>query len=289
MARGLDHVVHAVLDLDAAAEFYHRLGFTVGPRNIHPWGTHNRIVQLHGFFLELLTLAEPEKLGAEGLSVLFGRFHQNFLERHEGLSALILESQDVDADAIEFARAGIAASTAIWFERQGRRPDGGVATVGFGLAFASDPKASQVAFASCHQRHPELFWDTRLQAHPNTAFAIDGVVMVAENPTDHHIFLSALTGRRDLHATSSGITVVTPRGEISIMDPRSFLDHYHVIPPEIARSTRLAAIRIGVRNPTILRDILGTEGIAHQVVLNRFIISAQVAFGATLVFEHREN
>ncbi len=30
MARGLDHIVHAVRDLDAAADFYRRLGFIVG-------------------------------------------------------------------------------------------------------------------------------------------------------------------------------------------------------------------------------------------------------------------
>lgn len=45
MPRGLDHIVHAVRDLDAAAALYKSLGFTVGARNRHPWGTHNYIVQ----------------------------------------------------------------------------------------------------------------------------------------------------------------------------------------------------------------------------------------------------
>ncbi|MGP8122859.1 MAG: VOC family protein, partial [Xanthobacteraceae bacterium] len=44
MSRGLDHIVHAVRGLDAAAEFYRRAGFVVGARNRHPWGTHNHIV-----------------------------------------------------------------------------------------------------------------------------------------------------------------------------------------------------------------------------------------------------
>jgi Glyoxalase-like domain len=35
MPHGLDHFVHAVRDLDAAAEFYSRAGFTVGARNRH--------------------------------------------------------------------------------------------------------------------------------------------------------------------------------------------------------------------------------------------------------------
>jgi catechol 2,3-dioxygenase-like lactoylglutathione lyase family enzyme len=45
MPHGLDHIVHAVRDLDAAAEFYAGAGFTVGARNRHARGTRNRIVQ----------------------------------------------------------------------------------------------------------------------------------------------------------------------------------------------------------------------------------------------------
>jgi catechol 2,3-dioxygenase-like lactoylglutathione lyase family enzyme len=54
MARGLDHIVHAVRDLDAAAELYRGLGFTIGARNRHPWGTHNHIIEFAGVFIELL-------------------------------------------------------------------------------------------------------------------------------------------------------------------------------------------------------------------------------------------
>ena len=56
-----------------AADLYRRLGFTVGARNRHPWGTHNHLVQLPGFFVELLTMAEPDKLGTDGFSKLFAR------------------------------------------------------------------------------------------------------------------------------------------------------------------------------------------------------------------------
>ena len=54
MARGLDHIVHAVRDLDRAADLYRKLGFTVGARNTHPWGTQNHIVQFDGCFIEVL-------------------------------------------------------------------------------------------------------------------------------------------------------------------------------------------------------------------------------------------
>ena len=117
MPRGLDHVVHAARDLDAAVNLYRRLGFTVGARNRHAWGTHNHLVQLPGFFVELLTVAEPEKLGADGFSALFGTFNRVFLKDREGLSLLILESRDAVADAALFRQAGIAVSDALHFEQ----------------------------------------------------------------------------------------------------------------------------------------------------------------------------
>src|SRR6266540_4181791 len=124
MPRGLDHIVHAVRDLDAAAELYARLGFRVGVRNRHPWGTHNRIVQLPGFFVELLTVAEPEKLGKDAFSTHFGRPNEAFLRRAEGLSFVMVESKDAVQDLASLRQAAIEVSDVATFEREGKRPDG---------------------------------------------------------------------------------------------------------------------------------------------------------------------
>src|SRR5437763_15574491 len=158
MPGGLDHVIHAVRDLEAAAELYRRLGFTVGALNRHSWGTHNRLVQLPGFFIELLTVAEPEKLGSDGFSTLFGRFNQSFLTRHEGLSILLLEGSDAAADAATFKSAGIAASDAMRFEREGKRPDGSTVKLAFSRVFARDAGAPETSFATCQQHFPESCW-----------------------------------------------------------------------------------------------------------------------------------
>jgi catechol 2,3-dioxygenase-like lactoylglutathione lyase family enzyme len=49
MPRGLDHIVRAVRDLDAAAELYRRAGFTVGARNRHAWGRTTLSCSFLGF------------------------------------------------------------------------------------------------------------------------------------------------------------------------------------------------------------------------------------------------
>ena len=44
MLLGIDHIVIVVRDLDAAAQDYERLGFTVVPGGKHPVGTHNALI-----------------------------------------------------------------------------------------------------------------------------------------------------------------------------------------------------------------------------------------------------
>jgi hypothetical protein len=285
MSRGLDHVVHAVRDLDAAVELYRRLGFTVGARNVHSWGTHNHLVQLPGFFVELLTVAEPGKLGSDGFSTLFGRFNQSFLAAHQGLSLLLLESGDAAADAAAFSSAGIAASEVMTFEREGKRPDDSAVKLAFSLAFARDAKAPEIGFAVCQQHFPENFWNPAFQRHPNTASGIAGVVLVAENPTDHHIFLSSLTDVRDLHATSSGVTASTPRGDIKVMDPAAFRSHFGTEPPDISRGARLSALQFRVRDRVALTAALTAGEIASSARMGLIVVAPETAMGATLVFD----
>ncbi len=288
MARGLDHVAHAVRDLDAAADLYRRMGFTVGARNRHSWGTHNSIVQLPGFFVELLTIGEPEKLGTDGLSTLFGRFNERFLKSREGLSFLVLESHDAKADAAAFRAAGIAASEALPFERDAKRPDGSVVKVGFSLAFARDELAPNASFAVCQQHYPENFWNPKFQVHDNGATGIAGVVMAADSPTDQQIFLSAFVGERDLQSTSSGITVKTPRGEIQVMEPRAFRDHYGA-DISIASGARLAALRFTVGTLAKVEDVLKRGGVSFVKHMGRITVPPRAAMGAAIVFEQGES
>ena len=138
MPHGLDHIVHAVRDLDAAAEFYLRAGFTVGGRNRHPWGTHNRIVQLKNGYIEILEVAEPEKIVPHAArSFSFGAFHRDFLVRREGFSMLLLNSSDAVSDARAFEANGIGAFDVFDFAREGKRPDGATVKLAFSLAFAA--------------------------------------------------------------------------------------------------------------------------------------------------------
>lgn len=270
-------------DLDAAGAAYARLGFTVGARNKHPWGTHNRIVQFPGVFIELLTVGEPERIPAAHPRLpSFGKSTQDFLARGEGLSMLVLEGKGAAADAAAFRAAGIGDFDVFDFEREAKRPDGTAVKVAFSLAFAADAEAPDTGFFTCQQHYPENFWNPAFQSHANGVTGIAGVVFVADNPADHHVFLKAFSGATDLSSTSSGITIETPRGEIQVMDPSAFRSHFGVEPPDVSRGMRLAAIRFAVRDKEAARASLGANAVER---MNKLIVAPEAAYGATLVFE----
>jgi len=284
MSRGIDHIVHAVRDLDAAAELYRMLGFTVGARNRHPWGTHNHIIQLRGSFIELLTLAEPEKVGDDGFSRLFAAYNRDFAKRHEGLSLLIVESKDPDADVAAFRASRISGSDKMRFEREGKRPDGSAVKVGFSLAFAENALAPEIHFATCQQHYPQNFWNPAFQKHANSVTDIAGAVVVADKPDLQRDFFENFTGAKSA-SIDGGFTIVTPRGAVDVQTPAAFVHRFGVSPPDVSRGARLAALRFAVADPGLLQGVPEQAGIAGLFAGNATVIGPADAMGAVLVFE----
>jgi hypothetical protein len=286
MPHGLDHIVHAVLDLDAAAEFYSSAGFTVGARNRHAWGTHNRIVQLKNGYIEILEVAEPEKIPPHGArSFSFGAFNRDFLAVREGFSMLILNSRNATVDARSFEAAGIGGFEVFEFSREGTRPDGTPVKLAFSLVFASDAASPTIGFAACQHHFPENFWDPAFQIHANGVGAVPGVAMVADNPTDHHIFLKAFTGVNDLHSSSIGVRARTENGDVEIMEQVAFRDQFGVAPDVTGEGMALNGLRFEVADLAKVEALHRRNGLASQRHAGRLVVPPHAAHGATLIFE----
>lgn len=286
MPNGLDHIVHAVRDLDAAGEFYRRAGFTVGARNRHAWGTHNRIVQLKNSYIELLEIAEPEKIPPHRAgSFSFGAFNRDFLAAHEGLSMLILNSRDAKSDARSFETAGIGGFEVFDFAREGARPDGTPVKLAFSLAFASDAASPDVRFAVCQHHFPENFWDPAFQVHANGVNAIRGAVMVADNPPKHHVFLKAFTGVSDLRSGSIGVRAVTINGDIDILEQVAFRDRFGVSPDVRGEGMTLRGLSFEVADLAKVEALYREHGVPSQRHAGRLVVPPDAAHGATLIFE----
>jgi len=270
MPRALDHLVIPAHDLGAQAELYARLGFQVGPRNRHPWGTENHIVQFDGAFLELIALGpgfiSPETAPKE---FSFAGFVERFLAAREGVAMLVARSANAERDRAEFARLGIGDFSRFDFARQGRRPDGEPVNVAFSLAFAASPAWGQTGFFVCQQHYPENFWSAAAQVHPNDARGVAELTFEHPRPEEGREFL-----RRFLDAEPQA------EAEGYVFDLET--TRLRVRRGEAAGLTGLT-LRVG--DPAICRRALQAGGVAYEERAGEIVVSPAVAMGVRLAFQ----
>jgi catechol 2,3-dioxygenase-like lactoylglutathione lyase family enzyme len=284
-SRGLDHLVIGVADLDAAGVFYGGLGFRVGARNRHPWGTENRIVQFPGAFLELITVGEASLIPPPApRRFSFGAFVRDALARGEGMSMLVLESQDSAAAAEGFREAGIGDFEPFFFERQARRPDGSEVRVAFTLAFAEDRAAPECGFFLCQQHEPQNFWNPAFQRHENGASGLAAVFMVAAEPARQAAFLETYSGAGTFATPEAGLRLPLPRGRLEVMTPAAaaaLLGH----DAKAQERPHFAGFAVTVPDLGQVEARLSAHGTVHRRDGARLIVSASAALGCAIVFE----
>ena len=286
MARGIDHLVLVVRDLEAARETYRRLGFTLIPIAHHPWGTSNSLVQFDGNFLELLAIHDADRIKdgpADAFS--FGTFCKRFGEQREGFAMLVLEGHDPDQDRVDFETAGLQVYRPFSFERDATLPDGSVERVGFSLTFTSHPEIKDAGFFTCHQHNPAAFWKPRYQVHENTGRQISEVIMVAEDPDRFAAFYQGFSGSDRVDTQSGEWAVSTPRGQISVMSPERYSELTGTEIGDDIAGPHFAAYKVKVGDLQAAEKTISADAVEFDRVDRRLVVGAAQAHGTTIVFE----
>ncbi|WP_319414478.1 VOC family protein [uncultured Cohaesibacter sp.] len=285
MVRGVDHIVLAVRDLDAARALYSALGFTVTPTAFHPFGTKNALVQLEGSYLELLavedeTLMPPQ---AEG-SFSFARFNLAFLARRQGASMLVLRSGDAGADLRDFAALGLETYPQFDFEREAEQPDGSKKKLSFANGFLRNPLMVDTGFFVCQHKHSrDVFWNKDYQSHKNGARNLASVLFVDHNPSDHHEFLGGFLGQRVMRSTSIGVTMEFDGGDLQVLTPSAHKALYDLeVPHDLPEEGGIVGLRIGV-DLERAKAALDKNDIPYSVHNGQFIVQADIMAGVGLV------
>jgi catechol 2,3-dioxygenase-like lactoylglutathione lyase family enzyme len=280
MLRAIDHLVIPARDLSAQAELYRRLGFQVGARNRHPWGTENHIVQFDGAFLELIGVGAGFVAPApEPGAFSFAGFVSAFLQRREGLAMLAMRSQDAEADRRRFKAEGLGDFARFDFARKARRPDGREVDVAFSLAFATSPALPETGFFVCQQRFPENFWSRAAQVHPNGATAIAGLTLVCDEPDQAQPFLAAFLDAT-AQAIAGGVAFAADGTRVECVTPQAYAALYGAP----AAAPGLAAARAAVADLDAAQKRLAETGIVVRRRAGMAIIDAGTAMGALIAF-----
>lgn len=284
MIRGIDHLVLCVRDLNRARRLYERLGFTVTPRALHPFGTGNHLIQCEGNFIELLAVVEPAKIVAAGPGGFsFGDHSMRFLKGGEGMSMLALFSDDARRDQDEFSANGLDTYPVFDFSRRATLPDGRQVTVSFSLAYVTDARLPGIAFFVCQQHAPEYFWKPEYQRHANGAAAVSEVVMVADEPATLRAPFEKLEGAENVKADNGSLTVMTARGQIVVLTLSAFARRFPAATvPAAGAPPRFAAYRVAVADLGRVATLLTKNAVTFRKAGGRLHIAD--AFGMIVEF-----
>lgn len=282
--RGIDHLVLCVRHLEAARRTYARLGFTLTPHAVHPWGTGNSLAQLHGNFIELLTVDDPAKIApGSAREFSFGGYNDDFLKRREGCSMVAFASSDARRDRDEFASAGLTTYAPFDFARQARQPNGHDATVAFSLAFLADARMSELTLFVCQQRAPEFFWRPEYQRHANGALAIEEIVLVAPDPAALAGLFERFQGDEAVRGGDGRLDVATARGRITVLSPELAAERCPGLPLAGApESPHVIGCRIAVSDLDAVRMRFDASDVRYRPMSGAVQIAPDIACGIYL-------
>jgi hypothetical protein len=198
---GIDHAVVMVKNLDAAAENWKRLGFTVSPRGTHSthMGTGNYTIMLDPDYFELLGVLAPTELNAPARA---------FLEGREGIERVAFTAVDSAAGADEIRARGYPPIGPTDFERPVSLPNGTLSAAKFRTfqwPVAEAPGGMRI-FA-CQHKTRETVWIPELMRHANGAKRLKQVLLVAPEPAKEAAHLGRMIDRESRTEDDGAIAV----------------------------------------------------------------------------------
>ncbi|MBR0811094.1 VOC family protein [Bradyrhizobium diazoefficiens] len=199
---GIDHAVVMVQDLDAAAENYRRLGFTVSPRGTHSahMGTGNYTIMFDPDYMELLGVLAATEHNAPARAFLD--------KRGEGIERIAFTAVDSAAGAEEICARGLTPIGPTDFERPVTLPDGTVSAAKFRTFMWPTAEApGGVRIFACQHKTRETVWIPELMKHANAAKRIKQILIATPEPAQEAAHLGRLIDREPKAQTDGAVTV----------------------------------------------------------------------------------
>jgi hypothetical protein len=281
----LDHTVVLNSDLDAAAERFAALGFTLSPASAHRLSeeldghiathtcTANRCAVFGDSFIELLGIVDENAPDPWRVKELTETYY-----------GLLLTFGAGDAEAVErrWRAAGFASTGVRSLERDVETPDG-IRTVQARGVYLGADSALGVGVQAGQHLTPQYIHQPHLLNHPNGAVGLHSVLLVVpDDAVDFYVERYSLITAATSHVDGPKRVWGLRAGQFEII-PESALAE--VLPGEQAPALPfLAAQTVAVRDLDVARKFIKGNGIATHDMPDGFFVSAADAFGASVGF-----
>jgi len=207
---GLDHLVVAVRDLDAAKDAYTRLGFTVTPRGRHTElkSANHTVMFQGGDYIELLGIEEQRPINAH---------YAAFLRQREGVAAIALKTADARAARDPLTAAGFTAAETLDFGRPVELPEG-TREARFSITQIDPATTPGGRVFLCQHHTGDVVWRPDCLEHANGATGLAAFVIASDDPAATaavyaRLFGGSVTERGAARLVETGdtpIVVATP-------------------------------------------------------------------------------
>ena len=261
LAFNVDHLITLTRDREGARALLTRMGFDLTERGEHPGrGTSNHLAFFGRCYWELLAVDTPTPENAA------------LRERGSGLAGCALRTSDTERDAEKVRTLGFQAAEPEAFTRP-VRVGGEWETARFRIAVLQPPAPVDAYLFFCQHLTPELVWPREPRDHPNGAYRIQSVQVVAPSADEARSSFEPLLG-------AGG--AIEPA--ITYDSARTFRERFgDSALPEAGLRPRLAGLELKVRDLARCAVWLSEHGVSFQRDAQTIHCYAEL-IGHTIVF-----
>jgi hypothetical protein len=270
----IDHLVVNVRDrIDAGAEAYRRLGFTLTPRGYHTLGSMNHLAIFGTDYLELIAAPPGDTRRRE------------ILEAPEGLNGLVFASEDADATHAAAAGAGVRIDPVQQFSRPVDMP-GGARDAAFRTTRLPNDTTPAGRLYFCQHLTRDLVWRDEWRHHPNGTVGVARMVIAAADPGRLGGLFRRMFGEGAVRGIDGGCALTLGLARCDIVTPARLAALFGDAAPDGGgRDEYMAALTLRTRGLDQALAALqagGVSGVRHEG--SRIVVPAGQAFGATIEF-----
>jgi hypothetical protein len=286
--RALDHLVLPTASLDVARKRLTTLGFTVAPIGIHPFGTENCCIYFSdGTFLEPLAVRDDRVVreAARNGNVFVARdAAYRFRRGEEGFSALVMATDNAQADHQIFTEGGFSAGPMLSFSRPFTDAAGNTDEASFKLAFAADLRSPDLFAFTCQRvKAPEVD-RSALQRHANGAKRITRIVLSSPKALGYGDFVLLVANAASASVTRYGLELDAANVAMAVVD-NSGLQSEFGIRGESDPGLVLSAIVFGVSDLVATAALFKRNSIKYETRRGRLVVKPTSGQGAVFAFE----
>jgi hypothetical protein len=270
----LDHVVINVRDrIDAGAETFRRLGFTLTPRGYHTLGSVNHLAMFGTEYLELIAAPANETR------------RQEILTSPEGLNGLVFGTDASDRTYASLRAAGVPVDPPRQFSRPVELP-GGARDATFRTVSLTNGTVTAGRIYFCHHLTRDLVWRDEWRHHPNAVIGVSRAVIAAQNPASIGTVFARMFGSDAVRETPNGCSLAVGLSRFDVITPDALTSEFGEAAADgRGRTQFMAALSLRTRSLRSVESAVAA-GCVNGVrqFAGRIVVPASSAFGATLEF-----